>query len=963
MANRRIEVDIVANDKASSVFKSVGSASSSMASTLMGALGGTVNAVGNLDSVLRSYNASMWRYNRVVGSVIRTAGDSIYNFTRDAINNFTELEQQHAKTMGAMATEYGKTADAQAKFLSDSEKLKKQALTLGTVGPNGKGSLYSPVDISYAQTALVKSGMSADDLLNSNAVSSILQFAGGNDLDIDTATTFAVNLATVFDKPVEEWGKMLDMVTKAADISVIDVEDIMESLTYTGGIASGLGRDLEEVLGVISVMGQAGLRGRVAGTGLQALFTRILSNSELSDTQVDKAPTKYVGQVYNAFLEETTNKDGTFKNMDEVAASLDVVMESLNDQEQAWFAKKLFGLYQMKAAYALTGAIDGDTNMITDFINQIANQSEGTNEIKYELMQASQYGKIESLKNAWVGVKTDVGDRLSPVVSAVADEFFAFLTNNGNYDINWDKLRQAFEESGDLIGEQYGQQLGKLIEDAGNFTINAGLIANTLTPEAGGILEAIIKLLNGDISGALESFWGGLKDTNEEIEDLPPELQDTANAAKDVIAAFTILSGINLSTQILQIITTAFNTFIGKPIKAIRSLINSTTSTTNATTATVSATSATVNIGSVSLMNVTASVVNVYGGGSGSNPTNPTNPTSPTSPTTPSLPSGSGGSPILPWAVAGGGGYALGNGGKLLLPGGSGTSTGTFNTSGAKTLYDVGGGKMMSMSEIVASIAKKTAISAAVTYGSLSLFGSPGLLKSNDKRVQEGSDWLNRYVIEGNTNYSDIAGNARVYDWIKNQSGYTGKNSTSIVEAEMAGRTAAREEMMSFYKSDGGIAALSELFETQIEQNGKITEEFLSAITQWTKDGYTYSGSNDDIKEILDFMYSNFSKDYNPSSSFFGKFNDSAINKFLNGDNTLNTIIKNNEDIINNTQSVIDGVNDAMGRIQNPIVNVNVTTNVDKSGNATTNTNVDIGTLSRSIARQASRYGINNSAK
>ena len=115
---------------------------------------------------------------------------------------------------------------------------------------------------------------------------------------------------------------MLDMVTKAADISAIDVQDIMDSLTYTGGIASGLGRDLEEVLGVISVMGQAGLRGRVAGTGLQALFTRILSNGELSDTQIDKAPTKYVGQVYNAFLEETTNKDGTFKNMDEVAASL-----------------------------------------------------------------------------------------------------------------------------------------------------------------------------------------------------------------------------------------------------------------------------------------------------------------------------------------------------------------------------------------------------------------------------------------------------------------------------------------------------------------------------------------------------------------------------------------------------------------------------------------------------------------
>ena len=54
----------------------------------------------------------MYGFNRVVSSVVRTAGDSIYNFTKDAINNFSELERQHAKTMGAMATDYEKTAEA-----------------------------------------------------------------------------------------------------------------------------------------------------------------------------------------------------------------------------------------------------------------------------------------------------------------------------------------------------------------------------------------------------------------------------------------------------------------------------------------------------------------------------------------------------------------------------------------------------------------------------------------------------------------------------------------------------------------------------------------------------------------------------------------------------------------------------------------------------------------------------------
>lgn len=975
MANRRIEVDIIANDKASSVFRNVRTASSGMATTLMSALGGTVGAVGNLDSALRTYNASMWRFNRVVGSVVRTAGDSIYNFTKDAINNFSALEQQHAKTMGAMATEYGKTAEAQAKFLEDSQRLKQQAVTLGTYGPNGKGALNSVVDVSYAQTALVKSGMSADDLLNSDAVESILKFAGGNDLDIDTATTFAVNLATVFDKPVQEWGKMLDMVTKAADISVIDVTDIMDSLTYTGGIASGLGRDLEEVLGVISVMGQAGLRGRVAGTGLQAFFTRILSAGELTDKQIEKAPTKYVGQMYNAFVAEATNADGTFKEMDDVAALLDTAMGSLNDQEQAWFAKKLFGLYQMKAAYALTGAIDGDTNMITDFIDQIENQSAGTNDIKYELMQSSQYGKLASLGFAWEGIKTDIGDKLSPVVSAVADELLSFLRNNGNYDINWDKLREAINESGDLIGEQYGEQLGQIVSDLGNFGIDAGLVGSAITPLVGGIVSGIGKLLQGDISGALDEFSQGLDDTNGAIDDLPDELQGSANAARNVIIAFSALSGINLTTQIVQVLTSAFNTFIGKPIGAItakltsgsttvtsaNSVVNSNYTQVNSGTSSVQSGTATVNIGSVPLMNVTATVVNVFGGGGLGNPLGG----GPSSPLGPLIGAGAGG------LLGAGGGYLLGSGvngllgggSQLLLPGAvaAGATAGATTAAGnIVTMYNVGG-TFMSASQIATMIASKAALGGLAiggAIGTISLLGSPGLLTSPDKRVQQGSDWIDKYVSEGSTDYTNVAGNARVYDWLKTQTGYNGNNGTAIVEAEMKGRSSARDEMMSYYKTGAGAEFLNDLFAWQIEENGKITEEFLMSITQWTKDGYTYTGSNEDIKEILNFMYSNFGSDYKDSWNYSGRFNDSAVNKFLNGDlemNTFTSIEQSIQNVVDASNDVVNNVNKAINRIQSPNINVNVTTNVDKSGNATSR--IDINGMSRDVARRSSQYG------
>ena len=930
MAKRRIEVDIVANDQASGVFNQVRSNASGMVSSLNTVLSGSVK----FENALRGYNNSMYRFNRITSNVLRTAGGAIYNFTKDAINNFSELERQHAKTMGAMATDYAKTSEAQAKFLNDSEKLKQQAIRIGTYGTNGKGALNSITDVSYAQTALIKSGMSADDLLNSNAVEAVLKFAGGNDLDIDTATTFAVNLGTVFDKPVEQWDEMLDMVTKAADISVISVEDIMDSLTYTGGIASGLGRDLEEVLGVISVMGQAGLHGRVAGTGLQAFFTRILSAGELSDAEAGKAPTDYVAQMYNAFTTEAVNSDGTFKGMDEVSELLDTAMSSLNDQEQAWFAKKLFGLYQMKAAYALTGAVDGDINLITEFINQIENESAGTNDTKYELMQASQYGKIASLKNAWEGIKTDIGDRMSPMISAVADELLAYISNNGDYVINTDNIRKAINESGQKIGEKYGQQLGEAFANLGNLGVDAGVIAGAMAPYVGGLLSGYSLLLQGDIAGALSAFHDGLEATNENIDELPPELQGTATAARNVIVAFTNLATINLATQILQIITTAFNTFIAKPIKWITSKITSGNTTiqspnvniasanyvgVNTSTTNVQAgTATTVNIGSVPLMNVTATVVNVYGGlgGLGGNPSG-SNPLLPGGSPISLLPSG--GTPLLPSGSP-----------TNALPSGSGINSGLLRPSTSMSTF--------SRASLMLYTLKLTMSMRGSDTDPYYIFG-----KNMEEAVGQGlsDDEIKEYVMA-------------------NQYGMGNKRG-SDKDREFAERYYdALLEQTAWFNSEEGLADIKSKIISAYNNGKDLDENFFDDLfTFKASNGFEIDGTQKLATEILNKI---FSDTFKPGFISGGSYNDSKMEKFIKeqiGESKYRDLspyesLLPNDDM-GDIDSVLDAFNAMSDRIQSPSISINVVTNVDKNGNAITK--IDMNSLSNSISRRSSQYG------
>lgn len=550
LADKNIQINIKSENKATPNIDKV-------LSSLKGLHRGidTVNSgmAGFTDS-LRSYNNAMSGINSMFRSTMREAADIVIGFTSDAIKGYSELEQQHAKTLGAMASDYGKTASEQQKLIDNGEKLKQQAIEISRYGSNGRGSLVNPTEISSAQTALVKSGKTANQIMNKNnsgktPVDIIVEFAKGNDLEMETAVDFAVTLGEQFDYSMDKWGEMLDKVSHAADTSIIEVVDIVNSMKYAGGIASGLDRPMEEVLTMLSVMGNSGLKGSIAGTGVQAFFTRLLaSGTTVTDSALDVAPGD-AAQSYIDFYTSVVDANGDLTDMDTVLGELDSAMEELNDEEQTWFARKVFSLFQMKAAYALTGSDDSD--VFKDIMTDITNNSTGTNAIKYNYQLSSQAGRIEALKIAWESTKTDIGDRMSPLVTAISDETLAYLQNNGKYNINMDTIEKAIDTSRKDIQSAYGSDVADFISGMATGVVNAGMIGEALLPQVGGIGGAFVKIFNGDIGGAFDELSTSLSNTNTNIEELPDDLQDMAEAVRNVIIALTALAAINTASNVI----------------------------------------------------------------------------------------------------------------------------------------------------------------------------------------------------------------------------------------------------------------------------------------------------------------------------------------------------------------------------------------------------------------------------
>lgn len=553
--SRQIDIDIVANDKTSGVFAKVGNEASSMALKLN-------SSINNMNSGLNRYNNAMSGLYRSTQIAMVGAGYLVYNFTKQSIQAFAEFERQHGKTMGAIANNYGKTVEAQKKFLEDTKALKAESIRLGTVGPDGKGSLTDPIGAASAQTALAKSGVPVDKI--NEITPQIIKFAGGNNLGVEQASDYAVNLANMFNVPMEKWGEMLDMVTRAADLSTVDVPDIFESMKYAGEMGSSLKRSMEEVLGMIVVLGNSGLKGSQAGTGIQAFMTRLLTGVGVSNPkQLESAPTQRVSDRATGLIDDVVDEKGNFKTMPDITQKLNDAMTDLNDQEQAWLTYKLFGLYQMKAGYKL--ANNGGATL-QDIISNVKDNAPGTNDKKWDIMLSTSYGRQQAFKNMVTGTQTDVGDRLSPFTNSIMEELFKALSSKGNYNIDFSKLKTSLSEASKLIEEQYGKRIGDFVQSLGTFALDGSRVGAANAPIVEGGATALLQLLGGDIPGAFSTMKQSVLDANDNIDKLPPELQDMARETKNAMLALMTLAGINFGAKLMESLSTIWKYTVGKII-------------------------------------------------------------------------------------------------------------------------------------------------------------------------------------------------------------------------------------------------------------------------------------------------------------------------------------------------------------------------------------------------------------
>ena len=147
--------------------------------------------------------------------------------------------------------------------------LRKQARQLGAE------TQFTATDAANAMSLLAQSAFDANEILA--ATPGVLNLAASANLDMAQAADIATNILTGYNKEVSDLNHINDALVKTTLLAKVSVEQIGEAMKIAAPIASRMGIDFDELTAAIGLLGRAGLRATVAGTGLRGAMSRLAS--------------------------------------------------------------------------------------------------------------------------------------------------------------------------------------------------------------------------------------------------------------------------------------------------------------------------------------------------------------------------------------------------------------------------------------------------------------------------------------------------------------------------------------------------------------------------------------------------------------------------------------------------------------------------------------------------------------
>lgn len=397
----------------------------------------------------------------------------------------------------------------------------------------GANTVFSGQQAADAFLQLLTTGMSVEDAIT--AMDSVLIGAAASGLDLGTTADRITNIMAGMRLEVDEGTYIIDRLARASGAVGGGMQPLMEAMEASAGTAQTFGIGLDELIPMLAIWSDAGIRGSEAGTQFRSMMIAMTQTTP----KTKKAWDELGVSLYKA--------DGTMHDMNYILQSMRMALADKSEEDKARILKQLAGSYGMAGLSALLAS--GTLNDMNTRIDESASAS--------DIADANMGTFARTVESLMGSVEALMITALTPLMNDVLQPLTQDLIEIVNGVRTWAK------ENPELTNTIVGVLGGLLV--LGPTLILTGMVFSGLSTGVGilasafGLLMSPIGLATGAIvaliAGSQLLYPGGLGqmlvDASESAQILADAfmgfLVDAVNAVRDSITS--VIEGVIAWTE------------------------------------------------------------------------------------------------------------------------------------------------------------------------------------------------------------------------------------------------------------------------------------------------------------------------------------------------------------------------------------------------------------------------------
>jgi TP901 family phage tail tape measure protein len=270
----------------------------------------------------------------------------------------------------------------------------------------GRSTQFSAKEVADGMDFLAMAGFKVNDMLT--AMPGLLDLAAAGNLDLASTADIVSNILGGMNMEAAETGRVADVLAKAATSSNVSVGMLGETFKFVAPVAAQAGAGLEDVAAAAGLLGDAGIQGSEAGTGLRSVLLRLA------------APPTEAAKALERLGVSTKDASGNMRPFGDILSDVDRSMKDLNlgSAEQIEIQNALFGKTAIASGAILQqAAANGELSAKTKELME----SQGAAAAMAEIMNDNLAGAFKRLQSAIEGFQIQLVSGTNPALQSFVD--------------------------------------------------------------------------------------------------------------------------------------------------------------------------------------------------------------------------------------------------------------------------------------------------------------------------------------------------------------------------------------------------------------------------------------------------------------------------------------------------------------------------------------------------------------